>query len=188
MSERKRKALRKPSNAWGLHELRENIGLKTLFNGCLSQHSGSLPNTTMREDLVQRNWSQSCLLPGLPLADLKRRSHLSSESKPTGLLRVGESTSRRISGRLQRCFSGTFQKKKKKPFSFILTFFSSKHSYAKQVCVCVAEENPCVYPVAEHVVVQRPPRLQPDAFPGVFIRQEQTVVWSWNMGGQTPAC
>lgn len=88
--ERARKPLRKWSNAWGLHELKENIGLKTLFNGCLSQHSGSLPNTTMRRDLVQSNWSQSCLLPGLPLADLKRRSHLSSESKPTGLLRVGK--------------------------------------------------------------------------------------------------
>ena len=29
----------------------------------------------MRRDLVQNNWSQSCLLPGLPLVDLKRTNH-----------------------------------------------------------------------------------------------------------------
>lgn len=154
-----------------MHELRENIGLKTLFNGCQSQHSSPLPNPTMR-DLVQRNWSQSCLLPGFPLADLKRRSHLSSESKPTGLLRVGKEPH---SGSPVSC-SASFKSlsNKKNPFSFIFTFFSSKHSYAKQVCVCVWLRN--MYPIAEHVVVQRPSRLQPDAFPGVFIRQKQTVV------------
>lgn len=51
---------------------------KTLFNGCLSQPAATLPNATMRRDLVQNNWSQSRLLPGLPLVDLEERKPFSA--------------------------------------------------------------------------------------------------------------
>lgn len=37
-----------------------------------------------------------------------------------------------------------------------------------------------IYPIAEHVVIQRPSRFQPDAFSGVFIRKKQAIVWSCN--------
>lgn len=49
---------------------RQHGAEKTLFNGCLSRPAAALPVATMKRDLVQNNWSQSRLLPGLPLVDL----------------------------------------------------------------------------------------------------------------------
>ena len=41
------------------------------------------------------------------------------------------------------------------------------------------------YPISQHVVIQCSARFQPNAFPGVFIREKQPIVRSWKINRET---